>query len=58
MVLVMEMEMGGWKGNGGDVVRFGVGRDVVMRRRVYADRWVRYWIVASVMSAISRGVSA
>lgn len=54
----MEMEMGGWKGNGGDVVRFGVGRDVVMRRRVYADRWVRYWIVASVMSAISRGVSA
>lgn len=57
MVLVMEMEMGGWKGNGGDVVRFGVGRDVVMRR-VCVDRWARYWIVASVMSAISRGVSA
>ena len=57
VVLVMGMEIGDG-GSGGWCWEVWSWEGNAVMRRVHEDRWVRYWIVASVMSDISRGVGA
>lgn len=62
MVLVMGMGIGdgdrGRRESGGWCCEVWIWEGNAVMSRVHEDRWVRYWIVASVMLDISCGIGA